>query len=78
MADKKIKFLTISVTLEKNGQSYFVKATQKLNPEFNIGHYSGYIEDSKGNVVDAFTSTNAPKDPITVEELADHLNRYLK
>lgn len=75
---EKFKLLTISVTLEKNGHSYFVKVTQRLNIEFNIGHYSGYIEDERHNVLDAFTSTNAPKDPITVSDLANHLDRYLK
>lgn len=69
---------TISINAERNLKYYFIKATQKLHTEYNFGHYSGYIQDELGNILDAFKTSGGVKDKITNEDLVKHLDRYLE
>jgi hypothetical protein len=73
----KSQFLTIIQQIQNNNISFTIKCTQKLS-QHNIGHYNGYIENSNGHIIYTFSSTNSPKDRITISDVTDIFVNFIK
>jgi len=52
------------------GDKFNVIFTQKLHPEFNIGHYNLAVLNEHGDCVHTMSNTGAPQDKMTEEKLA--------
>jgi hypothetical protein len=75
----KQQLLTIIQKIQNNGISFTIKCTQRLlSPHYNKGHFLGYIENSNGHVIYACSTSNSPKDRITINNVTDIFVRFME
>ena len=71
----KIKVVTVSMTISNGNR---IVCTQNLSPNFLTGHYRGYVEDNKGNILHSFNSIGSAPGPITMPFLIEEYERLTR
>lgn len=68
--------MILQYTLRKKIRGYHVKLTQRLDDYYNTGHFYWTVEDNKGNILMAASSTGGVPDKITYNDLYELFERW--
>lgn len=76
-----MQFVTIQLTVptmrkDDDDGFYRVKITQSLL-NYGVGHYCGFIENDKGDVIATIKSSGVPKERIDIIFVIEEFNRVM-
>jgi hypothetical protein len=68
--------MIIPYTLRKKTRGYRVKLTQRLDDYYNVGHFYYVIEDKRGSIMMAGSSTGGVPDRVMMKDLDELFERW--